>query len=282
MLFGYEWELSKSPAGAWQWHPKNCKPEHLIPDAHEPGKSHRPMMTTADLSLRFDPGLREDQPPLHQDPAAFADAFARAWFKLTHRDMGPKARYLGKLVPQETLIWQDPVPAVDHALIDAADDRRAEGAGAGLGPEHRATRAHGLGLGQQLPRQRQARRCQRCAHPPGADEGLGSQQPGRTGPGAAQLDGIQARFNASATVGKKVSLADLIVLAGSAAVEAAAKRRAWTWPCASRRAAPTPARITPTWRASRCWSRAPTASATTHSPGWRRTPPNCWSTRPSC
>ncbi|MEY3252089.1 MAG: catalase/peroxidase, partial [Pseudomonadota bacterium] len=114
-LFGYEWELVKSPAGAHQWRAVNCKPEHLIPDAHEPGKKHPPMMTTADLSLRFDPAYEKISRRFLADRAAFADAYARAWFKLTHRDMGPKSRYLGKLVPKEELIWQDPVPAVDHA-----------------------------------------------------------------------------------------------------------------------------------------------------------------------
>ena len=109
MLFGYEWELTKSPAGAHQWVAKNCKPEHMIPDAHDPNKKHPPMMTTADLSLRFDPAWREDSRRFHQDPQAFADAFARAWFKLTHRDMGPRARYLGPEVPKEELIWQDPI-----------------------------------------------------------------------------------------------------------------------------------------------------------------------------
>jgi catalase-peroxidase len=117
MLFGYEWELTKSPAGAHQWVAKDVKPEHMIPDAHDPSKKHPPMMTTADLSLRFDPAYEKISRRFHQDPAAFADAFARAWFKLTHRDMGPKARYLGPEVPQQDLIWQDPLPAVNHALI---------------------------------------------------------------------------------------------------------------------------------------------------------------------
>jgi catalase-peroxidase len=121
MLFGYEWELTKSPAGAKQWTPKNCKPEHLIPDAHDPAKKHPPMMTTADMSLRMDPAYEKISRRFHQNPQEFADAFARAWFKLTHRDMGPRARYLGPLVPAEVLIWQDPVPAVDHALVDAQD-----------------------------------------------------------------------------------------------------------------------------------------------------------------
>ena len=118
MLFGYEWELTRSPAGAQQWVAKNVKPEHMIPDAHDPAKKHAPMMTTADLSLRFDPAYEKIARRFHQNPQAFADAFARAWFKLTHRDMGPKVRYLGPEVPAEDLIWQDPIPAVDHALVD--------------------------------------------------------------------------------------------------------------------------------------------------------------------
>jgi catalase-peroxidase len=121
MLFGHEWELTRSPAGAKQWTAKNVKPEHMIPDAHDPSKKHAPLMTTADLSLRFDPIYEPISRRFHQDPAAFADAFARAWFKLTHRDMGPKSRYLGSEVPAEDLIWQDPLPAVKHPIIDAKD-----------------------------------------------------------------------------------------------------------------------------------------------------------------
>ncbi|NBX21562.1 MAG: catalase/peroxidase HPI, partial [Betaproteobacteria bacterium] len=121
MLFGYEWALTKSPAGAHQWVAQNVKPEHMIPDAHDASKKHPPMMTTADMSLRMDPAYEKISRRFHQNPAEFADAFARAWFKLTHRDMGPRARYLGKLVPAEVLSWQDPIPAVDHALVDAAD-----------------------------------------------------------------------------------------------------------------------------------------------------------------
>lgn len=120
MLFGYEWELEKSPYGAWQWRAKDVREEHLIPDAHDPSKRHRPMMTTADLSLRFDPIYEPIARRFHQDQQAFADTFARAWFKLTHRDMGPKSLYLGPEVPAEDLIWQDPLPAVDHPLIGPA------------------------------------------------------------------------------------------------------------------------------------------------------------------
>src|SRR5512143_320132 len=121
MLFGYEWELVKSPAGAWQWMAKEVAEKDMIPDAHDPSKKHRPIMTTADLSLRFDPIYEPISRRYHKDPQAFADAFARAWFKLTHRDMGPRSRYLGPEVPAEALLWQDPVPAVDHELISEQD-----------------------------------------------------------------------------------------------------------------------------------------------------------------
>ncbi|MBX9732221.1 MAG: catalase-peroxidase, partial [Sphingomonas sp.] len=120
-LFGYEWELTKSPAGAQQWTPKNPEAQGTVPDAHDPARRHAPMMTTADMAMRMDPAYEKISRRFHQNPAEFADAFARAWYKLTHRDMGPINRYLGKLVPAEELIWQDPVPTVDHPLIDAAD-----------------------------------------------------------------------------------------------------------------------------------------------------------------
>jgi catalase-peroxidase len=183
------------------------------------------MMTTADLSLRMDPAYEKIARRFHQNPAEFADAFARAWFKLTHRDMGPRARYLGKLVPSEALIWQDPVPAVDHKLVDAADVAALKAKVLAIGPDHPPVGGHGLGFGQHVPRQRQARRCQRRAHPPGTAKRLGSQPAGRAGQGAGRAGRtIQKDFNAGATGGKKVSLADLIVLAGGAAIEAAAAK----------------------------------------------------------
>ncbi|RVU49511.1 catalase/peroxidase HPI [Rubrivivax rivuli] len=224
MLFGYEWELSKSPAGAWQWHPKNCKPEHLIPDAHEPGKKHPPMMTTADLSLRFDPAYEKISRKFHQDPAAFADAFARAWFKLTHRDMGPKARYLGKLVPQETLIWQDPVPAVDHPLIDAADQAalKAQVLASGLSTGQLVRTAWASASSFRGSDKRGGANGARIRLAPMKD--WEANNPAELAQVLTTLEGIQAGFNATAGGGKHVSLADLIVLAGSAAVEAAAKK----------------------------------------------------------
>ena len=132
-LFGYEWELTASPAGAHQWQPKDGAGANTVPDPEDGSLSRPPTMLTSDLALRFDPIYEPISRRFLENPDQFADAFARAWFKLTHRDMGPIQRYLGPLVPQETLIWQDPVPAVDHELVDAADDRRAQGADPGLG-----------------------------------------------------------------------------------------------------------------------------------------------------
>ena len=223
MLFGYEWELTKSPAGAHQWTPKNCKPEHLIPDAHDPAKKHPPMMTTADLSLRFDPAYEKISRRFHQDPAAFADAFARAWFKLTHRDMGPRARYLGTLVPKEVLVWQDPVPAVDHPLVDAKD----------IAALKEKVLASGLSIGQLVRTAWASASTFRGSDKRGGANGArirlapqkewAANDPAELGKVLAKLEGIQKEFNASATGGKKISLADLIVLAGGAAIEAAAQ-----------------------------------------------------------
>ena len=224
MLLGYEWQLSKSPAGAHQWTPINCKPEHLIPDAHDPAKKHPPMMTTADLSLRMDPAYEKISRRFHQDPQAFADAFARAWFKLTHRDMGPRARYLGKLVPAEVLLWQDPVPAVAHALIDAQD----------IAALKAKLLASGLSIGQLVNTAWASASTFRGSDKRGGANGarirLAPQkdwavnQPAELAKVLATLEALQQDFNASAAAGKQVSLADLIVLGGCAAVEAAANK----------------------------------------------------------
>ncbi len=224
MLFGYEWELVKSPAGAHQWTPKNCQPEHLIPDAHDPSKKHPPMMTTADLSLRFDPAYEKIARRFHQDPAAFADAFARAWFKLTHRDMGPKSRYLGKLVPKQELIWQDPVPAVDHPLVDAQDiaTLKAQVLACGLGISDLVATAWASAASFRGSDKRGGANGARIQLAPQKEWAVN--QPAQLGRVLAVLSGIQKDFNATAQGGKKISLADLIVLAGSAAVEAAAQR----------------------------------------------------------
>ena len=223
MLFGYEWELTKSPAGAHQWVAKNVKPEHLIPDAHDPAKKHPPMMTTADLSLRFDPAYEKIARRFHQDTQAFADAFARAWFKLTHRDLGPKARYLGPEVPSETLIWQDPLPAVDHVLIDATDIAalKAQILASGLSLTELVSTAWASASTFRGSDKRGGANGARIRLAPQKD--WEANQPAQLAKVLAVLEGIQQGFNAKAGGGKKVSLADLIVLAGNAAVEAAAK-----------------------------------------------------------
>ena len=196
----------------------------MIPDAHDPSKKHPPMMTTADLALRFDPIYEKISRRFHQDPQAFADAFARAWFKLTHRDMGPRARYLGPEVPTEELIWQDPIPAVDHPLIDEARHRGAEGQDPRLRPVDLPAGRPRPGRRPRPSAARQARRGQRGAHSPGAAEGLGGQPAGRAGQGPAEARGHPEGVQRRTAGGKKVSLADLIVLGGCAAVEAAAKK----------------------------------------------------------
>ncbi len=223
MLFGYEWELTRSPAGAQQWVAKNCKPEHMIPDAHDPSQKHPPMMTTADLSLRFDPAYEKIARRFHQDPQAFADAFARAWFKLTHRDMGPKALYLGPEVPAEDLIWQDPVPAVDHALVDASDVAalKAQVLASGLSVAELVATAWASASTFRGSDKRGGANGARIRLAPQKD--WEANQPAQLARVLGVLEGIQGRFNAAQAGGKKVSLADLIVLAGGAAVEAAAQ-----------------------------------------------------------
>ncbi len=224
MLLGYEWELTKSPAGAHQWTPKNCKPEHMIPDAHDPSKKHPPMMTTADLSLRMDPAYEKISRRFHQNPQEFADAFARAWFKLTHRDMGPRTRYLGKLVPKEVLIWQDPVPAVDHPLVDAQDISalKAKILASGLSISQLVSTAWASASTFRGSDKRGGANGARIRLAPQKD--WPANQPAELAKVLAALETVQKDFNASAAGGKKVSLADLIVLGGCAAVEAAAKK----------------------------------------------------------
>ncbi len=199
MLFGYDWDLVKSPAGAWQWVPVNVQEKDLAPAAHDPSKRVTTIMTTADMAMRMDPAYRKIAKRFHENPQEFADAFARAWFKLTHRDMGPRARYLGPEVPAEELIWQDPVPAVDHKLIEAADIAAPQGQDPGFGAFDRRPRHDRLGIGLDLPRLRQARRRQRGAHPACPTEGLGSQPAGAAGKGAPNPgrhpEGIQLLAN---------------------------------------------------------------------------------------
>jgi len=222
MLFGYEWALTKSPAGAHQWVAQNVRPEHLIPDAHDPSKKHPPMMTTADLSLRFDPAYEKISRRYHADPQAFADAFARAWFKLTHRDMGPRARYLGPLVPREELSWQDPIPALDHALIDAQDIAalKTRLLGAGLSIAQLVGTAWASASTFRGSDKRGGANGARIRLAPQKD--WAANQPAELAKVLPVLEAIQQDFNAQGGKKEKVSLADLIVLGGCAAVEAAA------------------------------------------------------------
>ena len=224
MLLGYEWELTKSPAGAQQWMPKNCKPEHMIPDAHDPSKSHPPMMTTADLSLRFDSAYEKIARRFHQNPKEFADAFSRAWFKLTHRDMGPRVRYLGKLVHQEVLVWQDPVPVVDHGLVEALDIQhlKAKLLNSGLTNAQLVNTAWASASTFRGSDKRGGANGARIRLAPQKDWEVN--QPSELIKILSKLYAVQRDFNAAQTGNKKVSLADLIVLGGCAAIEDAAQK----------------------------------------------------------
>ncbi len=223
MLFGYEWELVKSPAGAQQWQAKNCKPEHMIPDAHDPSKKYPPMMTTADLALRFDPIYEPISRRFHKNPKAFADAFARAWFKLTHRDMGPKVRYLGTEVPKEDLIWQDPLPAVNHKLIGAKDiaTLKKDILASGLSVSELVFTAWASASTFRGSDKRGGANGARIRLAPQKDWEVN--EPVQLAKALKTLERIRKEFNSAQSDGKKVSLADLIVLGGCAAVEAAAK-----------------------------------------------------------
>ena len=222
-LFGYEWELSKSPAGAQQWVAKNVKAEHMIPDAHDPAKKAAPMMTTADLALRFDKQYEPIARRYHKNPAQFADAFARAWFKLTHRDMGPKVRYLGPEVPKEDLIWQDPLTPANHPLINAADITalKTKINASGLSVAELVSTAWASASTFRGSDKRGGANGARIRLAPQKDWEVN--KPAQLKKVIPKLEGIQKDFNASATGGKKVSLADLIVLGGAAAIEQAAK-----------------------------------------------------------
>ena len=223
-LFGYEWELTKSPAGAHQWTPKHGMGAATVPDAHDPAKRHTPSMLTTDLSLRFDPAYEKIARRFLENPDQFADAFARAWFKLTHRDMGPRARYLGSLVPQEELIWQDPVPAVDHKLVDAQEIAALKDKilASGLGIPQLVTTAWASASTFRGSDKRGGANGARIRLAPQKDWEVN--QPAELAKVLQTLAAIQADFNAAQSGGKKVSLADLIVLGGCAAVEAAAKK----------------------------------------------------------
>ncbi|MDO8903215.1 catalase/peroxidase HPI [Hydrogenophaga sp.] len=223
VLFKYDYEQVKSPAGAIQWRAKDVAPEDMIPDAHDPSKKHPPHMTTADLSLKFDPAYEKISRHFAANPDEFADAYARAWFKLTHRDMGPKSLYLGPEVPAEDLIWQDPVPAVDHPLIDAGDVAalKAKVLAADLSVSELVSTAWASASTFRGSDKRGGANGARIRLVPQKDWEVN--QPAQLTKVLAALEKVRADFNAGASGGKKVSLADLIVLAGDAAVESAAK-----------------------------------------------------------
>ncbi|MGH9546159.1 MAG: catalase/peroxidase HPI [Terriglobales bacterium] len=222
-LFSYEWELTKSPAGAHQWTPKNGAGNGTVPDAHDPAKRHAPTMLTTDLALRFDPAYEKISRRFYEHPDQLADAFARAWFKLTHRDMGPIVRYLGPLVPKEHLPWQDPIPAVNHPLIGEQDIAalKAKILSSGLTVSQLVSTAWASASTFRGSDKRGGANGARIRLAPQKDWEVN--QPVELAKVLKKLEGIQKDFNASASGGKKVSLADLIVLAGDAAIEKAAK-----------------------------------------------------------
>jgi len=223
-LFAFDWELTKSPAGAHQWTPKGGAGAGLVPDAHDPSRRHAPSMLTTDLALRMDPAYEKISRRFLEHPDQFADAFARAWFKLTHRDMGPKVRYLGPLVPKEELLWQDPVPPADHPLIDAKDVAalKAKILASGLSVSRLAATAFAAASTFRGSDKRGGANGARIRLAPQKDWDVN--EPAELAKALQALEAIQKDFNASASGGKKVSLADLIVLGGSVAVEAAAKQ----------------------------------------------------------
>ncbi|MGB1717090.1 MAG: catalase/peroxidase HPI [Candidatus Latescibacterota bacterium] len=223
LMFKYEWELTKSPAGAQQWVPTNCEEADMVPDAHDPSKKHAPIMLTTDLALRADPIYEEISRRFLEDEGAFADAFARAWFKLTHRDMGPVVRYLGSEVPQEELIWQDPVPAVDHALIDDGDIAalKEKLLSSGLSVSQLVSTAWASASTFRGTDKRGGANGARVRLAPQKD--WAANNPAELSKALQAIEQVQSDFNASADGGKKVSLADLIVLGGCAAVEQAAR-----------------------------------------------------------
>ena len=223
MLFGHEWELTKSPAGAWQWRPKDEADKHLAPSAHNPSKRVPTMMSTADMAMRMDPIYELIARRFHENPEEFADAFARAWFKLTHRDMGPRSRYLGAEVPTEELIWQDPVPAVDHDLIDAADiaELKAKILASRLPIPALVSTAWASASTFRGSDKRGGANGARIRLAPQKDWEIN--QPTQLKTVVQTLEEIQKEFNSAQSGGKRVSLADLIVLGGCASVEQAAK-----------------------------------------------------------
>ena len=222
-LFGYEWEVTKSPAGAWQWVPTDPAAADAVPDAHDPSKRHAPIMSTADMALRMDPIYEPISRRFHENPDQLADAFARAWFKLTHRDMGPRSRYLGALAPEEELLWQDPVPEVDHELVDGQDIASLKGKilASGLSISQLVSTAWASAATFRGSDKRGGANGARIRLAPQKDWEVN--QPAKVSSAVDTLEAIQKEFNDAQSGGKRVSLADTIVLGGCAAVEQAAK-----------------------------------------------------------
>jgi catalase-peroxidase len=280
-LFGYEWELIKSPGGAHQWRPKNGAGAGTVPGAHDASKRIAPNMLTTDLSLRFDPAYEKISRRFMEHPEEFADAFARAWFKLTHRDMGPRARYLGPEIPVEELIWQDPVPAVDHKLVDAQDITalKAKILASGLSVADLVSTAWASASTFRGSDKRGGANGARIRLAPQKDWAVN--EPAKLAKVLKTLEGVQDGFNKAQSAGKKISLADLIVLGGCAAVEEAAKRAGHSVTVPLRPAAPMPHRRRPTSSHSRCSSRRQMDSETTRHRTCRLRPRRCCSTRRS-
>ena len=279
ILFGHEWELTASPAGAHQWVAKDA--EAIIPDAHG-GENRLPTMLTTDLSLRFDPIYEPISRRFKDNPEEFADAFARAWFKLTHRDMGPVVRYLGPEVPSEVLIWQDPLPEPEGKTVDAAGiaDLKARIAATGLSVTDLVATAWASAASFRGSDKRGGANGARVRLEP--QIGWEVNNPAELRRVLGVLEGVQAEFNAAQTDGTHVSLADVIVLAGGVGVEQAARPRATTSTCPSRPAGSTRPRTRPTPSRSRGWSRVPTGSATTSARATSSRRSTCWSTARTC
>jgi len=261
-LFGYEWELTKSPAGAQQWNPKGGAGANTVPDAHDPAKRQAPSMLTTDLALKFDPAYEKISRRFMENPDQFADAFARAWFKLTHRDMGPRARYLGPEVPAEELIWQDPIPAVNHKLIDEQDIATLKGKilASGLSVSQLVSAAWASASTFRGSDKRGGANGARIRLAPQKDWEVN--EPAQLGKVLKTLEDIQSAFNSAQSGGKKVSLADLIVLGGCAGVEQAAKNAGQAVTVPFTPDVWTPRRSKPMWPPSLCSNRSQTASAT--------------------
>jgi catalase-peroxidase len=274
-LYRYDWELTKSPAGAWQWTPKNPEAQGTVPDAHDPSKRHAPMMLTTDLALKLDPIYGPITRRFYEHPDELADAFARAWYKLLHRDMGPVSRYLGPWVPEPQL-WQDPVPAVDHELVDEEEVAalKATILASGLSVPQLVSTAWKAAASFRGTDKRGGANGARIRLAPQRD--WEANEPAELAKVLAALEQIQQEFNRSRTDGKRISLADLIVLGGCAAVEEAARNAGHDIAVRSRQVARTPPRSRPTSSRSPRSSRPPTASATTSEAASR------YHRRPSC